>query len=136
MPQLKNYRLLISHAWSYSGHYIRIKNWLDHGAYFKWSNHSISADSPVKTATDQELKTKLTQQISGCSAIIVVAGMYANYSQWIDYEIAEALRLNKPIIGLRPWGSEKTPAKIKNNATVLVNWNAASLVNAVRNYAR
>ena len=135
MPYLKNYRLLISHSWSYPNHYETIKGWLDDSSYFEWSNHSISADNPFDSTTDKELKEKITRQISGCSAVIVVAGMYANYSKWIDYEIEEALRLNKPIIGLKPWGSEKTPSKISNNATVLVGWNSASVVEAVRNYA-
>ncbi|WP_314087204.1 TIR domain-containing protein [Pseudolactococcus chungangensis] len=136
MPYLKNYRLLISHSWTYASHYDTVKGWLDDSLYFKWSNHSVSADKPFDSSTDKELKDKLTRQIHGCSAVIIVAGMYTNYSKWIDYEIDEALRLNKPIIGLKPWGSEKTPAKISNNATVLVGWNSSSLINAVREYAK
>lgn len=135
MPYLKNYRLLISHSWKYPKHYETIKRWLDDSVNFKWSNHSISADNPYDSSTDRELKEKLTRQINGCSAVIVVAGMYTNYSKWIDYEIDEALRLNKPIIGLRPWGSERTPIKISTNATILVNWSSSGLRDAVRNYA-
>jgi hypothetical protein len=136
MPYLKNYRLLISHSWSYANHYATIKKWLDSSSLFRWSNHSISANNPYDSSTDRELKEKLTRQISGCSAVIVVAGMYSNYSRWIDYEIDEAVRMNKPIIGLRPWGSERTPLKITNNATVLVSWTSSGLLNAVRSYAK
>lgn len=136
MPYLKNYRLLISHSWSYQNHYKTIKDWLDSSLYFRWSNHSISADNPFDSSTDRELKEKLTRQISGCSAVIVVAGMYSNYSKWIDYEIDEAVRMNKPIIALRPWRSERTPLKIRNNATILVNWSSIGLLNAVRIYAK
>ncbi|MBX8938850.1 TIR domain-containing protein [Enterococcus gilvus] len=135
MPYLRNYRLLISHSWSYQNHYEKIKEWLNNSSNFEWCNHSISADKPYDSSTDRELKEKLTRQISGCSAVIVVAGMYTNYSKWIDYEIDEALRLNKPIIGLKPWGSERTPTKIAANASVLVAWNSTSLRNAVREYA-
>lgn len=136
MPYLKNYRLLISHSWSYPNHYETIKKWLDSSSLFRWSNHSISADNPFDSSTDKELREKLTHQISGCSAVIVVAGMYSNYSKWIDYEIDEAVRMNKPIIALRPFGSERTPLKIKNNATILVNWSSIGLLNAVREYAK
>lgn len=135
MPYLKNYRLLISHSWSYSQHYDTVKKWLDNSNYFKWSNHSVSADRPLDTTSDKELKDRLTRQISGCSAVIVVSGMYSHYSKWIDYEIDEALRMNKPIIGLKPWGSERIPTKISENATILIGWNSNSLINAVRNYA-
>ena len=111
MPYLKNYRLLISHSWKYTSNYEKVKKWLDESQNFKWCNHSISADNPYDSTTDRELKEKITNQISGCNAVIVVAGMYTNYSKWIDYEIDEALRLNKPIIGLKPWGVRERPLK-------------------------
>ena len=57
------------------------------------------------------------------------------YSEWINYEIDEALRMKKPIIGIKPWGNQRIPEKIQQNATVLVGWNSSSLVSAVRNYA-
>lgn len=135
MPTLRNYRLLISHSWNYSAQYEKIVGWLDQTSYFRWSNHSISADKPYDSTTNYELKEKLTNQISGCCAVIVVSGMYASYSKWIDYEIDEAVRMGKPIIGIRPWGSERVPTKISNNATVLVGWNCSSVVDAVRLYA-
>lgn len=135
MPALRNYRLLISHSWKYSTQYGKIVSWLNETSCFKWSNHSISANKPYDSTTKYELKRKLTNQISGCCAVIVVSGMYASYSEWIDYEIDEALRMGKPIIGIKPWGSERVPAKISNNATVLVGWNCSSVVNAVRDYA-
>ena len=80
-------------------------------------------------------KQELSQQIRGCNAVIVVAGMYTLYSEWINYEIDEALRMKKPIIGIKPWGNQRIPEKIQQNATVLVGWNSSSLVSAVRNYA-
>jgi len=135
MPELKNYRLLISHSWGYSTQYDTIVNWLDSTLYFKWSNHSVSADNPFNTKTKTALKEQLTQQMRGCNAIIVVSGMYASYSEWIDYEIDEDIRMNKPIIGIKPWGNERIPLKIQNKATTLVGWNSASLITAIRNYA-
>ena len=61
--------------------------------------------------------------------------MYTLYSEWIDYEINEAIRMNKPIIAIKPWGNERVPLKIQNNATVLVGWNSASLISTIRTYA-
>ena len=127
MPYLKNYRLLISHSWHYESQYSTIVTWLNNTSYFKWSNHSVSADRPLNTKTNQQLR--------GCNAVIVVAGMYTLYSEWINYEIDEALRMKKPIIGIKPWGNQRIPEKIQQNATVLVGWNSSSLVSAVRNYA-
>lgn len=135
MPNLRNYRLLISHSWRYSDAYSKVVGWLNSALYFKWSNHSVSMDCPLDTRTKKELQEELTQQISGCHAVIVLSGMYAAYSEWIDYEIAEALRLNKPIIGVKPWGSMRIPQKVQQNATVMVGWNASSIIAAIREYA-
>lgn len=49
MPELKNYRLLISHSWKYSTQYDTILEWLNTASNFKWSNHSVSADNPFNT---------------------------------------------------------------------------------------
>lgn len=135
MPYLKNYHLLISHSWRYSHQYETIVNWLNGSPYFKWSNHSVSADNPFNTESDSGLQDRLTRQIQGCSAIIVVSGMYTSYSKWINYEINEARRMNKPIIGIKPWGNERVPVKIQEDSTALVNWNSNSLISAVRDYA-
>ncbi len=65
--------------------------------------------------------------------IIILAGMYAAHSGWIDYEIDEALRMGKTIIGVKPWGQERTPVKIQGAITgEMVNWNSASIIQAIR----
>ena len=57
MPYLKNYRLLISHSWHYESQYSTIVTWLNNTSYFKWSNHSVSADRPLNTKTNQQVVT-------------------------------------------------------------------------------
>ena len=71
MPCLKNYHLLISHSWKYSHQYETIVNWLNSTPYFKWSNHSVSADNPFNTESDSELQDRLTRQIQGFPIIFV-----------------------------------------------------------------
>lgn len=134
MPKLWNYRILISHSWKYQNDYETVKKWLNEANYFKWSNHSVCCDNPLDTKRDYELQSELTGQISGCTCIIVISGMYGAYSKWIDYEISEAVRMKKPIIAIRPRGQERIPSIITNNATVLVNWNSTSLIQAIRNH--
>ena len=134
MPYLRDYHILISHSWTYSDQYDTIEYWLNSTNYFEWSNYSV-CNNPLNTKTDAELKQALTNKIAACSCVVVVSGMYASYSKWIDYEINEAIRFGKPIIGLRPWGQERVPSKILNNATKMVGWNRDSLISAIRQYA-
>lgn len=59
--------------------------------------------------------------------------MYAAYSDWIDFEIDTAVDYNKYIIGVKPWGQERVPTKVSNNANIMVGWNKDSVINAVLN---
>ena len=135
MPTLRDYHILISHSWSYSGQYDTLCRWLDGATYFKWSDYSVCCDNPLDTKTDVELKEKLRNRISLSSCIIAVSGMYANYSKWIDFEIDTALSMSKPIIGVKPWGQERIPVKIQNASAEMVGWNSSSVVDAVRRNA-
>ena len=66
---------------------------------------------------------------------LILSGMYVSYSRWINYEIDTATEMGKPIIGVKPWGQERIPAKVSENASVIVGWNSASVVQAVRDYS-
>ena len=74
-------------------------------------------------------------KVKGCSCIIILAGVYATYSKWINKEIEMAKKYSKPIIAVQPWGAEHTSNVVKNAADVIVSWNAKSVANAVHNYA-
>lgn len=135
MPALRNYHILISHSWDYNEHYETIKTWLDDSKYFTWTNYSVPLIKPIDAKSKTELKEKIKNRISLCSCITILSGMYVAYSEWIDYEIDTAVTLGKPIIGVKPWGQERTPTKVQNNADVMVGWNSSSVIDAIRNYA-
>ncbi len=135
MPALRNYHILISHSWDYNEHYETIKTWLDDSKHFTWTNYSVPLTEPIDAKSKTELKEKIKDRISLCSCVIILSGMYVAYSEWIDYEIDTAIALGKSIIGVKPWGQERIPAKVQNNADVMVGWNSSSIIDAVRNYA-
>ena len=132
MPYLKERRLFISHAWDYSAHYNTVKEWLDELPYFTWSNYSIPIEKALDVNSKRELKQRITNKIEQIHCLIVFAGMYSAHSEWIDYEIDEAVRLGKPIIGVRPQAQERVPVKITTYANVMVYWNRNSLLEAIR----
>lgn len=135
MPTLRNYHILVSHSWSYATQYDTVCTWLNSASYFSWSDYSVCCNNPLDTKTDTELKEKLRNRISAASCIIVLCGMYATYSKWIDFEIETAQAMSKPIIGVKPWGQERIPLKIQNASNVMVGWNSSSVIDAVRRYA-
>lgn len=132
MPELKTRRLFISHAWAYSSHYYTLVRWFNEEPNFSWINYSVPSDDSCPDKTIKGLKNCISNQMKPAQGIIILAGMYAAHSDWIDYEIDEAVRMGKTIIGVRPWGQERTPVKVQEAAHTMVNWNSASIISAVR----
>lgn len=130
------YNLFISHSWTYSNEYEKLTYLLNEAKYFSYKNYSVPKDDPIHNANnDRELYNAIENQIKYASVVIIMAGVYSSYSKWIDKEIEIAKKLNKPILAVEPWGSEKTSTKVKTSADMIVRWNTDSIVNAIRDIA-
>ncbi len=139
MPPLRTYRLFISHSWKYSDEYVRFVNLLNNAKYFRWTNYSCPEHDPAIDPTTQVGKRKLTEalrnQIRPVHCVIILSGMYINYSYWIQKEIDIALEYEKPIIGVKPWGRQKIPTIIQEIADEIVGWNTDSIIDAIRGWS-
>jgi len=135
MPELHRYRLFISHAWRYHEAYDRIIDFLDNAPNFIYSNYSVPQPSGFQKMTNSELEEEIKQQIRPVETVVVLGGIYVSYSKWIQFEIDYAKSLMKPIIGIQPWGSERTPQSVRDAANIVVGWNTASIVKAIRDYS-
>ena len=108
---------------------------MDEASYFYWRDYSVPFYDPLDASTDWKLKAEIRQQIASSSCVVILSGMYVDYSKWINFEIDTALEMKKPIIGVKPWGQERIPVKVSENATVMVGWNSSSVVQAIRDYS-
>ena len=133
---MKTYNLFISHSWAYTDAYEKLVNLLDSRSYFSYRNYSVPENDPVHTnGTDKQLYNAIKNQISPSSVVLILAGVYASYSKWINKEIDIAQNefdTVKPIIAIEPWGSEKTSTTVKEVADKIVKWNTESIVSAIR----
>lgn len=136
------YNLFISHSWKYEGHYHGLENLLKS---FGFNNYSVPKDDPIHNArNDAQLQQAIKNQMSPCSAVIVLAGVYATYSKWINKEIDLAkgglakggFIKPKPVIAVRPWGSQRISKKVKDAADRLVGWNTQSVIGAIKEVVR
>lgn len=135
MPALKTYNLFISHAWDYNEAYHRLVGMLNSAPYFDWANYSVPEHDPLGVDTGLALTRALYRQMRPTHVVLILAGMYAHHREWILKEIEIAQELDKPIIGLVPRGQERMPQAVQSAAKVMVHWNTASIVDAVRKYA-
>ncbi len=134
---MKTYHLFISHSWTHNEQFNKLINLLDQANNFHYHNHSIPKNDPVHDSTDKQLSKAIHNKIQPCGIVIVLAGVYAEYSKWIDKEIKIAksgFRKPKPILAIRPWTNEIS-AKVRDHADQIVCWNTNSIVSAIRELA-
>lgn len=135
------YDLFISHAWKYGDDYDRLINLLDNAPYFSYRNYSAPKDKPLKTTLGNPVRgasgiaSAIENKIRPVNCVIVLAGMYANNREWMEEEIRVALKYNKPIIAIKPWGNTRMPEYIQANCTAVVGWNTSSIVEAIRKHS-
>lgn len=133
---MKTYNLFISHSWAYSDAYDRLIKLLNADPHFSYKNYSVPKDNPIHNAPNEKvLYEAIKKQVSSAHVVIILAGVYATYSKWIDKEIKIAsseFSTAKPILAIQPWAAEKTSQKVKDNADKIVNWNTASIVSGIR----
>jgi hypothetical protein len=135
MPALRTYKLFVSHAWEYNDDYYRVVQMLNNAPYFGWRNLSVPEHDPVTARDTERLKAELRDQMRPANAFLILAGMYVAHSGWIEFEIDFSRRIGRPIIGIKPWGSERVPLAVQNAAKEMVGWNTSSIVDAVRRHA-
>ncbi|MGI6506997.1 MAG: TIR domain-containing protein [Saccharofermentanales bacterium] len=132
---MTTYNLFISHSWAYGNEYERLVTLLNAKPYFYYKNYSVPKDDPIhRVGSDRELRNAIREKIRPTSCVLILAGVYATYSKWINIEIELAKEMGKRIIAIEPWGSERTSSAVKNAADKIVKWNTDSIVGAIRGY--
>ena len=136
---MTSYNLFISHSWGYGDAYDRIVKLLDAKSYFSYRNYSVPKDDPVHTTgTDKALYEAIKRKIQPTQVVVILAGVYATHSKWINKEIdiaQNAFTTATPILAIQPWGAEKTSKVVKDAADRIVGWNTDSIVGAIRDIA-
>lgn len=133
---MRTHHLFISHSWTYSDEYDRLVALLRKRSYFRFRNYSVPRYDPIHQAPSKSaLRAAIRQQMMPCGVVLVLAGVYATYSKWIDTEIdlaSSGFAKRKPIIAILPRGSLRTSVPVKHAADRIVRWNTQSIVDAIR----
>lgn len=136
---MKQYRIFISHSWTYSDAYDKLIKMLDKDPRFNYKNYSVPKNDPIHNAPNAALlEAAIKNQIIFCDVIVILAGVYSSYSKWINKEIDIAKRgftSPKPILAIEPWDSDRTSTIVKINANKIVKWNTSSIVDGIRELA-
>ena len=140
MPDLYPYRIFISHAWRYGSEYDKLVSLLNNAPLFNYYNYSAPKEKPLELSSSRassvEIGRAITNKIANAQVTLVLGGMYTLYHDWMQYEIEESYRMNKPIIAIRPWGQQNMPTYLVQRADRVVGWNSVSIVTAIRELVR
>ena len=135
--------IFISHSWNHSEHYERLVGILERRGYWCHRNYSVPKTNPLtlnsERTSDRELRTAIRDKMRQCSTVLVVAGPHASNSKWMREEVTMAKNDFSPpkaVIAIRPYGAERTSVFATENADETVNWNADSIVDAIRRLTR
>lgn len=116
--------MFISPAWKYNSDY---------------KNYSVPRHDPVidpnSDAGRKTLTLALDNQIRPVNCVLIISGMYVSNKYWLQKEISLAKSYKKPIIGLVPWGQDRTPSDVQTVAIEMVGWNSNSIVSAIRKHS-
>lgn len=82
---------------------------------------------------DAVLKRLLRMKISWASTVVVLVGKETHQRPWVDWEIKQANRLGKRIVGIYVRGGTEAdvPPALNDYGTALVNWNSDSIIDAI-----
>jgi hypothetical protein len=83
--------------------------------------------------SDNTIKRLLRMKMNWASTVIVLIGQNTANRPWVDWEINQAKRQGKRIIGVYERGGTENdkPAALEQYASAIVNWNADSIISAV-----
>lgn len=105
---------------------------LNNRQYFSWRNYSVPTKKAFGPLASARMKEELRQQIRPVHCVIIIAGMWTSYSDWIQFEIDFSRGIEKPILGVRPWGAQRMPLAVSQASNLVVNWNTDSIVEGIR----
>jgi len=130
-PNIKS--LFISHTWIQNQQsWKKVVGWLENDPDLAWQNCSCPDPAGLPDKSPKTLANEITRQIASAQAVIVLSEMYAANSDWVDFEIREAKRMNKFIIGVAPLERGRIPKKIQDAADLMAGGYSSSLISIVK----
>lgn len=83
---------------------------------------------------DAAIKRLLRMKMSWAGKVIVLIGKETHERKWVNWEINEALKQGKKIVGVYEYGLKDKvtlPEALEDSATAIVAWNPTNIIDAI-----
>ena len=129
-------RIFVAHPFEEAEDYQRVFEYLESSHNFYYRNVSVP-DPKFLAKPPEEARTELRRQIGLSEVVIIPAGLYKPYRDWVEFELNCAKGFEKPVIVLEFFGvKEKIPVQLEALSDERVEWNERSIADAIRRQAR
>ncbi len=129
--QIKN--IFISHIHEDDEGLAKLKDLAaNHGMELRDS--SITSDKPNNAKNEDYIKQEiLNPQIKWAGTVVVYISPDTWKSEWVNWEIEQAHKLGKRIVGVWEYGVEdcKIPEALEKYGDAMVGWNGESIIDAI-----
>jgi hypothetical protein len=128
-------RVFVAHAFEPNDDYSRVFEYLESSRNFFYRNCSVPE---LPQGMDKEgLRQELRKQINLAEVVVIPAGLYGPYREWVDFELNCAKGFDKPVVVLNAFGVKmKLPVQLEALADEIVDWNERDIVDAIKRQAR
>jgi len=132
----KDYKIFISHSWSYTEDLEALQKLLNNRGYFNVEFLEATKKIPINSENATYVKSVLKSKILKSDIILALAAIYASHSDWMIWELETAKANNIPIVGIIPRGQERISSEVYSRSIVDVKWNTESIIEAIRAHAK
>lgn len=116
------YKLFISHINREDDEYEMFLSKLDASYDFKYE------DAAVRDRISAE---DIAEQMEPVDVVVILSGLISKDRELLTHMIDTALKLEKSIVVVRPYGMENIPLKLEEIASEVVGWNTPCIIDAI-----
>lgn len=133
----KSNNVFISHYWKDDAKVQRLKERLINKGY-NIRNYSVDSTKHTekRRPSDEVIKRFLRRQVSWSGTFICLVGKKTHTRPWVNYEIEQAKKQGKKIIGIYTHGNNESvplPKNLKKYSSLNIGWNSLDKLGEVMN---
>ena len=135
MSEASPIRVFVCHLFDKHADYLRVFEYLESRERFHYLNVSDPERAPG--GGKEGLKEELRTQIKASEVVVLPVSIYQLSRELVTFQMDCAGAFYKPVIGVKSFGDTVVIEKIIiDRAADIVEWDARTLVDAIRHHAR
>ena len=128
-------RVFVCHLFEKHADYLRVFEYLESRDKFLYRN--VSDPDLIPPGGKEALKDELRMQIKASEVLVLPVSIYEQNRDLVTFQMDCAAAMSKPIVGIKSFGETVIiPRIIMERAAEIIEWNARTLVDALRHHAR